>query len=157
MIDRRYVVLRCCRSQDGRPSCCPSCPWVGSQNPKVGHSHRPKSFHTLMIPIRRPIFAASIPYTIRYLLQSYNIDICVPCQAIPYNIFISCNLHYHFEKYHPNRRVHSIYRLAVIFTADLSLQSNSTLPLSKINPPPWGVYKFYLSVSIWFYWLYNII
>ena len=42
---------------------------------------------TLLIPIRRPTFttlirrptfATAIPYTIQYLLQSYNQDICIP-------------------------------------------------------------------------------
>ena len=33
---------------------------------------------TLMTLIRRLTFATSIPYTIRYLLQSYNLAICIP-------------------------------------------------------------------------------
>ena len=39
--------------------------------------------HILLIPIFQPTFATSIPYTIRYLLQSYNIAICTPHQARP--------------------------------------------------------------------------
>ena len=45
---------------------------------------------------------------------------------------IICNLHHHFEKSHPNRRFHSIYWLALLFTADLSLQSDSTLIFRKL-------------------------
>ena len=113
--------------------------------------------HTLLVPIGRPSFATLIPYTIRYLLQSYDLAFWIPHRARPCNLFISCNLHYHFEKSHPNRQLHSIYRSAVLFTADFSLQSESTLLFSEINPPIWGVHTFYQSAAIWFYWLYTII
>ena len=50
-----------------------------------------------------------------------------PRRTRPCNLFISCNLHYHFEKSHPNKRVNSICWSAVLLTADLYLQSGSTL------------------------------
>ena len=34
-------------------------------------------FHTLLIPICRLTFATLVPYTIQYLLQSYNLAICI--------------------------------------------------------------------------------
>ena len=34
--------------------------------------------HNLLIPIRHPNFATSIPYNIQYLQQSYNLAICIP-------------------------------------------------------------------------------
>ena len=57
---------------------------------------RRPTFTTLLIPIRRPTFttlicrltfATSIPYTIRYLLQSYNLAICIPLVGQVYAIY----------------------------------------------------------------------
>ena len=42
-----------------------------------------------------------------------------------------------FRKSHPNRQFHSIYWSAVLFTANLSLQSDYTQLFSKIDPPPY--------------------
>ena len=36
------------------------------------------SFHSLLIAICCPTFATLIPYNIQYLLQSYNLSICIP-------------------------------------------------------------------------------
>ena len=62
MIDRRYVVLRCCRLRYGRPSCRSFCLGVGAQDLKLGHSQRPKSRLSIWL----------VDYDSNYLLKNQH-------------------------------------------------------------------------------------
>ena len=84
-----------------------------------------------------------------------------PC-ANSYIPSISCNLilliiHYNFKKSTLIECIHTIYWLAVSFTLNLSLLSDSTLLFSKIPNPPVKIHTFHRSAEIWLYRFYTII